>query len=162
MIASDAILESVAELQVSLSNFSAQYGSGGMIVNQITKGGTSQFHGSAYDYAQNDALNAAEYGFGNTVPVPLIRFHDFGGSVGGPILKKKMFFFFDYDQVLDHGSASNSTLTIPTADIMSGNFAGAGITPMHLRSDHADHCDGFRSAICIRSGSLSSKNMERT
>jgi hypothetical protein len=129
MIASPAILESVDELQVSLSNFSAQYGSGGMIVNQITKGGTNQFHGTAYDYIQNNAWNAAQYGFGNTVPVPFIRFHNFGGSIGGPILKKKMFFFFVYDQVLDHGSASNSTLTIPTGGVMSGNFAGAGITP---------------------------------
>jgi hypothetical protein len=128
MIGSPAILETVAELQVSLSNFSAQYGSGGMVVNQITKSGTSQFHGSAYEYMQNDAWDAAQYGFGNQVPVPYIRYNNFGGSIGGPVLKKKMFFYFDYDQIVDHGSASNGTYTIPTADIMSGNFAAAGIT----------------------------------
>ncbi len=122
--ANPAIFDTVAELQVSLSSFSAQYGIGGMIINQISKGGTNHFHGSAYDYIENNAFNAAEYGFGNSVPVPFIRFHDFGGSVGGPILKKKMFFFFDYDQIVDHGSASNSTNTIPTADVMNGIFTG--------------------------------------
>jgi hypothetical protein len=128
MIGSPAILETVAELQVSESNFSAQYGSGGMIFNQITKSGTSKFHGSAYEYMQNDAWNAAQYGFGNQVPVPYIRYNNFGGSIGGPILKKKMFFYFDYDQIVNHGSASNGTYTVPTADMMSGNFAAAGIT----------------------------------
>ncbi|MGA2169719.1 MAG: TonB-dependent receptor [Terracidiphilus sp.] len=129
MIASDATLDTVAELQVSLSNFSAQYGSGGVVINQITKGGTNQFHGAGYDFLQNNKLNAAEYGFGNRVPIPYIRFNNFGGDVSGPILKKKMFFFFNYDQVVDHGSASNTTLTIPTSDVMSGNFAAAGIVP---------------------------------
>jgi len=130
MIASDATQETVAELQVSLSNFSAQYGSGGVVINQITKGGTAEFHGSAYEYIQNNAWNAAAYGFGNKVPVNFIRYNNFGASVGGPILKKKMFFFFDYDQVIDHAAASNSFLTIPTSEVMSGNFAGAGVTPL--------------------------------
>lgn len=91
MIASDATLDTVAELQVSLSNFSAQYGSGGVVINQITKGGTSKFHGAGYDFLQNDKLNAAEYGFGNTVPIPYIRFNNFGGDVSGPILRRRCF-----------------------------------------------------------------------
>jgi len=127
-IGSPAIMDTVAELQVSTANFSAQYGTGGMIFNQITKGGTNKFHGSAYDYIQNDALNAAEYGFGNEVPVPFIRFHDFGGSVGGPVLKNKIFFYFGYEQIVNHGSASNSTYTTPTTAIMSGDFSSINRT----------------------------------
>ena len=119
-----AIFETVREVQVSLSSFSAQYGIGGVIINQITKSGTNQFHGSAYEYFQNDALNAADYGFGNKVPVPLIRYNNFGGSIGGPILKKKMFFFFDYDRIVRHSAASSSYSTIPTAAVMSGDFTG--------------------------------------
>jgi hypothetical protein len=122
--ANPAIFETVSELQVSLSSFSAQYGIGGMIINQISKGGSSSFHGSGYDYIQNDKFNAAQYGFNSTPTIPFERYHNFGGSVGGPILKKKMFFFFDYDQILNHGSASNSTNSIPTADVMNGVFAG--------------------------------------
>jgi hypothetical protein len=116
--------ENVAEIQVSMSSFSAQYGIGGMIFNQITKGGTNHFHGAAYDYIQNDELNANSYGFDSEPSVPYIRQNHFGGAVGGPVLKKKMFFYFDFDQVIDHGSANNNTSSIPSPAVMSGNFAG--------------------------------------
>ncbi len=119
-----ANFENVAEIQVSMSSFSAQYGIGGMIFNQITKSGTDRFHGSAYDYIQNTDLNANSFGFLSQPTVPYIRQNHFGGAIGGPVLKKKMFFYFDYDQIIDHGSASNSTNTIPTQATMGGDFAG--------------------------------------
>lgn len=122
--ANPAIMETVSELQISTSAFSAQYGIGGVVFNQISKGGTSQFHGSAYDYFQNDTLNAANYGFGNKVTVPFLRYNNFGGSIGGPILRQKMFFYFNYDQTIDHGSASNSYNTVPTASVLGGDFTG--------------------------------------
>ena len=129
--ANPEVFETVAELQVSLSSFSAQYGIGGMIINQISKGGENHFHGSAYDYIQNDDFNAYNYGFGvpkaQLGPVPFLRYHNFGGSVGGPMIKKKAFFYFDYDQIIDHGSASNGFNTIPTAAVMSGDFTGQRI-----------------------------------
>ena len=125
--ANPAIFETVAELQVNTSSFSAQYGIGGVIFNQITKGGIDQFHGSAYEYMQNDALNAYPFEFGATRaslgPIPHLRYHNFGGSIGGPILKKKMFFFFDYDQIIDHGNSSGFN-NVPTTAVMSGDFTG--------------------------------------
>lgn len=124
--ANPAIFETVAELQVSSSSFSAQYGIGGVIFNQISKGGTNQFHGSAYDYFQNDALTAQPYLFGNKpTPIPFLRYNDFGFSFGGPVLKKKMFFFFAYDQVVNHGnSTSNPPNSVPTVAVMGGDFTG--------------------------------------
>jgi hypothetical protein len=121
--------ETVAELQVSTSAFSAQYGIGGVIFNQISKGGTSQFHGSAYDYFQNSSMNAAEYGFGNSVPVPPLHYNNFGGSIGGPVdlpfwnLKKKAFFYFNYDQRINHTSYGTYN-SIPTQSVMAGDFSG--------------------------------------
>jgi hypothetical protein len=129
--ANPAIFQDVDELQVSLSSFSAQYGVGGAIINQISKGGTSHFHGSGYDFLQNDAFNAANFGFASQPTVPFLRYNDFGGNVGGPVLipglkgiKKKAFFFFGYDQIVDHGSASNATNSIPSAAVMTGDFSG--------------------------------------
>ena len=123
--------ETIAELQVNTSAFSAQYGIGGVVFNQITKGGTNQFHGTVYEYFQNTALNAAQYGFGNKVTVPFLQFNDFGGSIGGPVGiphlyngHDRAFFYFNYDQIVNHGSASNTTTTLPTAAVLAGDFTG--------------------------------------
>lgn len=116
--------DTVAELQVNTSSFSAQYGVGGVVFNQITKGGTAHFHGDAYEYFQNDALDAANFGFISRPTVPFLRYDQFGGSVGGPVIRKKMFFFFNYDQIVDHGSASNTTSSVPTPAVMGGDFTG--------------------------------------
>ncbi len=126
--ANPAVFDDLAEVQVSLSSFSAQYGVGGMIVNQITKGGTDKFHGTAYEYFDNNALNAAPFGFGTKVTVPFLRYNDYGGTIGGPIavpaFRKKAFFFFGYDRIDDNG-VSTGFQTVPTQDIMNGNFTGS-------------------------------------
>jgi Carboxypeptidase regulatory-like domain len=121
-----SILETVSELQVSTSAFSAQYGVGGVIMNQISKGGTNQFHGAAYEYFQNDALNAKNYGFGNQVSVNFLRYNNYGGSIGGPILKKKMFFYFNYDKIDQNGGSNTGYVTLPTTAMMAGDFTAPG------------------------------------
>jgi Carboxypeptidase regulatory-like domain/TonB dependent receptor len=115
------IFETIQEVKASTSAFSSQYGVGGIIFNQITKGGTDSFHGAAYEYWQNDALDARSYF--NLKTVPLLRYNNFGGSIGGPILKKKLFFFFDYDQIIDHTQGSGFE-TEPTLAMRAGNFTG--------------------------------------
>ena len=117
--ANPASFEDVQELQVNLSSFSAQYGVGGLIINQITKSGTDKFHGVLYEYFQNRSLNAANYGFGNEEPVPALNYDDFGGTFSGPIpflgLRKKAFFFFGYDQI-HNNAVSSGYQTVPTAE----------------------------------------------
>ena len=122
--AQPAIFENVAELQVNTSTFSAQYGIGGAIFNQISKGGTSSFHGSAYDYIQNNALDAAPWVPSGGATVPVLHYNNYGGTIGGPVLKKKMFFYFNVDRTHQVGSGSVSTSSVPTDDIQSGNFTG--------------------------------------
>jgi hypothetical protein len=122
-----SVFETIAELQIQTSSFSAQYGIGGIIFNQISKGGTSQFHGSAYEYLQNDDFDADPYGFyGNKSTNAPLRYDNFGGSIGGPILKHKAFFFFNYDQIVNKGSSSG-TNSIPTTQVMSGDFTGQNL-----------------------------------
>jgi hypothetical protein len=120
-----AILETIQETQIITSSFSAQYGMGGTIFNQLTKGGTDRFHGAGYDYFQNSALDAAPYSFGQTTTVPILHYNNFGVGIGGPILPQRLFFFFDYDRTLDYGGSENGFITVPTAAMRSGDFTGA-------------------------------------
>jgi hypothetical protein len=114
-----SVFETVQEVQVSTSSFSAQYGIGGAVFNQISKGGSNKWHGSLYEYAQNDYFNARSY-FQKSAPYS--RFHNFGGSVSGPVLHDKAFFYFNYDQVINL-SASTGTITVPTVAMRNGDFS---------------------------------------
>ena len=113
------VFETLSEVQMSTSSFSAQYGVGGAVYNQISKSGTNQFHGSAYEYFQNDALNATNF-FSHTVPH--LRYHNFGGAIGGPIIKNKVFFFFNADKIINNGSSFFSQ-SYPTALARTGNLS---------------------------------------
>ncbi len=126
------IFETTSEVKVSSSSFSAQYGVGNIIYNQITKGGSERFHGVGYEYFQNDALNAAPYSFGQkNVKVPNLRYNNFGFSVGGPVLPHKMFFYFDFDKILSHGTNAPSFATVPTAALMAGDFTAPGLPTLY-------------------------------
>lgn len=126
------VFETTAEVKVSSSSFSSQYGVGDIIYNQITKGGSNSFHGAGYEYFQNDALNAAPYSFGQTnVTVPNLRYNNYGFSIGGPIIPRKLFFYFDFDKTSDHGTNAPSFTTVPTAALMSGDFTAAGLPTLY-------------------------------
>lgn len=117
------IFDTIGEVKMSSSGFSAQYGTGGIIYNQISKGGTNTFHGMAYDYLQNTAFNAASYAFG-TGRVPPIHWNDFGFQVSGPVIKNKVFFLFDWDHTINHGGSSVNFISVPTAAMKNGDFTG--------------------------------------
>ena len=91
-------LENVQEFRVESSNYTAEFGTGtGGQISLITKSGTNQFHGSLFEYLRNDVFDAANF-FDNIAgqKAPL-RLNQFGGSVGGPIVKNKTFFFGSYE-----------------------------------------------------------------
>ena len=118
----NTLFEALSEVQITTSSFSSEYGIGGAVFNQITKSGTNRFHGSAYEYWQNNILNAAPHfgipdstGTGFTPQqAPFFRYDEYGGSIGGPILKNKLFFFFVYDKIYNNGSTSATSGITPT------------------------------------------------
>jgi hypothetical protein len=112
----NTLFEAVQEVQVTTSSFSAEYGIGGAVFNQITKGGTNRFHGSAYEFWQNDSLNARPKFWVNGAPAktPYLRYHEWGGSVGGPIIKNKLFFYFVRDKIYNNGAGSPKVGITPT------------------------------------------------
>ncbi len=93
---------------------------GGNVFNLISKSGTNRFHGAAYDYFQNDDLNARDY-FNRTGPKARQRYNYFGGSIGGPVFKNKLFFYFNYQQLANPNS-SLATISVPTAAMKAGCF----------------------------------------
>ncbi len=122
--------EGIAELKVTAFNNNAEF-SQIADVTFTTKAGTNQFHGSLFEYLQNDALNANVYNFAEKSPE---RFNTFGGSVGGPVLiphlyngHDKTFFFFDYEGNRRRTSAAEQ-YTVPTALERTGNLSGLAST----------------------------------
>ncbi len=123
----DYNFDTLGEVQMVTNAFSAQYENGGVIYNQISKGGSNRFHGDLFEYFQNNALNAAPYSFGQNAQVPILHSNYFGGSIGGYIpgpLRKKLFFFFNYDYSQYYGGSSNGFETVPTAAMLAGDFTG--------------------------------------
>jgi hypothetical protein len=103
-------VDSVEEFKVQQSNFTAEYGfAAGTIINVVTRSGSNQFHGSAYEFWRNQILDANDW-FNNktNTPIGAFRRNNFGGTVGGPIKKDKTFFFFDYEGLRERASSGNS------------------------------------------------------
>jgi len=93
--------DALAEFRLITSNFSAEYGrAGGGIVNAVMRSGTNQFHATLYEFLRNTDLNAIGYVFGvrpSTFEKPTLHRNQFGATIGGPIIKDKLFFFGDYE-----------------------------------------------------------------
>jgi hypothetical protein len=114
-------VDSLQEFKVTTSNYDATFGSvAGALLQATTKSGTNSFHGSAFEYLRNDAFNAASWVSKTTLP---LRWNQFGGSIGGPILKNKLFFFSDYQGLRRRRSASTNT-TVPTPAERAGDLSG--------------------------------------
>jgi len=119
-----ASIEIVSEFKVQTNGFSAQFGSnGGTVVNIVSKSGTNERHGSGYYFGQWAALNANDF-FANRsrTPKPQYHRHQFGGTIGGPIIKKKLFYFFNHDRTI-YNVPSTLTTSVPTALQRNGDFS---------------------------------------
>jgi hypothetical protein len=126
-------LESIAEVKVEASSFSAEFGDyAGAMVNVVSKSGTNQFHGSAFEFVRTNAFDARSF-FAQRVES--LHFNDFGWTLGGPVYipnkwnadKSKLFFFYSEEFKYFHRGATNVS-TVPTLAERSGNFLNSGMT----------------------------------
>ncbi|HKF58822.1 MAG TPA: TonB-dependent receptor [Blastocatellia bacterium] len=146
-------ISTVQEFKIDNSTFSAEYGlSSGAIVNIATRSGANEFHGELFEFLRNDALDARNFfTFTSAHPPPFTR-NQFGGNVGGPIVKDKLFFSFSYEvlrqrQGLDLNSivlsdAERSSATVPVVRklielIPQANFVDSSGTPRFIGSARA-------------------------
>jgi hypothetical protein len=126
-------MEAVGEFNLQEGSMGAQYNGGGTAVSNFNiQSGTNNFHGSAYEYFQNEDLNANSYDanqYGD--PRPKQRLNNFGGSFGGPVWipkvyngHNKTFFFFTYDQTIKRNFVISSPTSMPTQAMLSGDLSG--------------------------------------
>ena len=117
-------VDSVQEFKVQANSYDAEFGrTSGGVVNMVTKSGSNDYHGVAYDFERHSNLDANDF-FNNRAGRPLTSFqrHQFGGDVGGPILKNKWFLFGDYEG-LRQGYPNSVISTVPTPLQRQGNFS---------------------------------------
>jgi Carboxypeptidase regulatory-like domain len=121
--------DAIEEFKVQTNNLGPEYGRfAGGVINLSTKSGTNSFHGSGYEFLRNKVLNANDF-FSNAGgnPRPAFTQNQFGGNVGGPVLKDKLFFFSSYEGFRQR-KGSTLTAWVPTAAERSGDFSQIGST----------------------------------
>ena len=132
------MVDAVDEFKVVANNYAAEYGrSAGGIFVAVTKSGTNQFRGSAFEFFRNTALNARNF-FALTNPP--IHYNQFGGTLGGPIRKNKTFFFAALEETLT-SSSNPQILTLPTAAERSARASTAPGHERHRRAILASESD---------------------
>jgi hypothetical protein len=128
-------LEAIQTVDVSTSNYDPELGrASGAVVNVILKSGTNNYHGAAYEFIRNSYFNARNY---FDPSVGHLAYNYFGGNVGGPIKKNKLFFFADYLMVRDH-EANTNLVTIPTMAFRSGDLSSSTTTIYNPFSGNAN------------------------
>ncbi len=128
-------IEGTEEFKVNTSTAPAEFGrAGGSVVQSSIKSGTNQIHGSAFEFARSSLFDASpNYAFLGNPASPVLPFkrNTFGGSVGFPILKDRLFLFGDYQGLRDSYPLNPEVITVPTAAFRQGNFSqllGTGLT----------------------------------
>jgi hypothetical protein len=117
-------VDALQEFKVETNNFSAEYGySAGAVVNATIKSGTNQFHGDAFEFLRNDVLDARNFFLTPSQKKPPLQQNQFGGTLGGPIMRNKLFFFGSFERTRTN-NGNTQVLTVPTAAMKSGNFSG--------------------------------------
>jgi carboxypeptidase family protein len=135
-------LEAIQTVDASTSNYDAELGrASGAVVNVILKSGTNNYHGAAYEFARNSYFNARNF-FDTSLGHQAYNY--FGGNLGGPIKKNKLFFFADYLKVFDH-QASPSKINGPSMGLRSGDLnvaPSATATPTTIYNPFSGNPDG--------------------
>ncbi len=145
-------INTVAEFKATNSTFSAEYGrNSGAIVNIATRSGTNEFHGEAFEFLRNQKLDAKNFFDKSDLPIPPFKRNQFGGALGGPILRDRTFFFFSFEGLRQRQrvpfntvvptAADRSSVTDPTVQRLlqfiplanaGTKFQGSGSAPVNI------------------------------
>ncbi len=120
--------EAIDSVNVSTSNFEAEFGrAGGSVTTVVLRSGTNQLKGSAFYFGNSEATQAKSYFASATAKKPETKYQQFGGTLGGPVIKDKLFFFADYQHTVDNLGALRRVV-IPPTEWRNGDFSTAATT----------------------------------
>jgi outer membrane receptor protein involved in Fe transport len=120
--------EAIDSVNVSTSNFEAEFGrAGGSVTTVVLRSGTNQLKGSAFFFGNSEATQAKSYFASATAQKPETKYQQFGGTLGGPVIKDKLFFFADYQHTVDNLGALRRVV-IPPTEWRNGDFSTAATT----------------------------------
>ena len=149
--------DALQEFTIQASNYSADHAGAGALVQLSTRSGTSELHGSAWEYFRNTIFNARNYFWYHPVEPPF-KLNQFGGTVGGPVFKsKKAFFFFSAEDLQQRSAPTPITIQVPTASELTGDFSALAAQGIALY-DPATGCGyGQTGAAPNCSGTITDK-----
>jgi hypothetical protein len=149
-------IEAIEQFTVDTNGYKAEFGhAGGGNLTYVSKSGTNDYHGSAYEFLRNNDFDANNF-FNNQagIPVSIYKQNDFGATIGGPVWipkvyrgRNKTFFFFSYEGFRNRTGSNGSVFTVPTAEMYNGDFskwvtaAGAQI-PIYNPLAQTQNADG--------------------
>jgi len=127
-------VDSIAEFNISKTSYAPEFGGkSGAVINVVTKSGSNSFHGSAFEFVRNNIFDAKNFFDSATAPIPPFHQNQFGGTLGGPIVKNKTFFFLSYDGQRVR-KALTQFFTVPTDSERSGDFSAVLGLPLCNKS----------------------------
>ena len=118
-------VESIGEFQTVTNTYGAQFGGNGAVMNAVTRAGTNDFHGSLYEFLRNSDMDARN--FFDPHNIPEFRRNQYGGTIGGPLKKDKLFFFFNYEGIrFVQGFAQLATVPLGRASTSDQSYDRGG------------------------------------
>jgi hypothetical protein len=121
-------VEAIGEFQVLTNSYSARFGGSGSVMNATTRSGTNNFHGSVYDFLRNNVFDARDYFNTTAFPQNPFRQNQFGGALGGPIKKDKLFFFVNYEGIR-RLLGETFLPSVPDAEARTGGLPDCVVNP---------------------------------